>query len=438
MNIATHTIASEEIMAFLDAELSAERAQFVAAHIEECPRCGNFANEQRETSGRIGNWAVPVAPRNKLWEDSLRESVRQVVSKPRLVSSSRVGSFLRRRWLVVACPVALVAVVLTRVGLAPPRAEWGKDSRIDVQLGPARTHTVRALPDPVARPVPKPPAGGVASGADTSDTNGSLGYQVADGALYSAGKDQEEEQVKGVGRFSMSEPMIARMVSLSILAKDFTSSRATLDAILARHHGYAASLTANTQQNSARSVQASLRIPAGELSAAIAELKSLGQVQSETQGGEEVTQQHADLVARLKNSRETERRLQAILEQRTGKVSDVLAVEQEIARVRGEIEQMEAEQKSLEHRVSFASVELTLAEEYKAQINLPAPAISTRIHNAMVAGYRDAVENLVGIVLWFASNGPSFLIWVAFLAPIAWFARRRWLRASVQLSSAVQ
>ena len=177
-------------------------------------------------------------------------------------------------------------------------------------------------------------------------------------------------------------------------------------------------------------MQASLRIPANELAATIGELKSLGQVQSESQNGEEVTQQHADLVARLKNSRETERRLQAILENRTGKISDVLEVEQEIARVRGEIEQMEGEQQGLEHRVSFATIELSLAEEYKAQMNQTSPAISIRIHNATIAGYRDAIENLVGIVLFCAEYGPSLLIWVVFLAPIAWFVRRRWLRAS--------
>jgi chromosome segregation ATPase len=230
--------------------------------------------------------------------------------------------------------------------------------------------------------------------------------------------------------------MIARTISIALVAKDFSSSRATLEAILARHHGYAASLTANTQQNAARSLQASLRIPAPELGAALAELKSLGQVQNETQGGEEVTQQHADLVARLKNSRETERRLQAILEQRTGKITDVLAVEQEIARVRGEIEQMEAEQKSLEHRVDFATVDLSVLEEYKAQIGSPSPSFSTRLHNALVGGYRDALETLAGIVLFFAADGPSIFLWLAFLLPVMWLLRRRWLREHAAVSPA--
>jgi hypothetical protein len=80
--------------------------------------------------------------------------------------------------------------------------------------------------------------------------------------------------------------MIARTVTLSIMVKDFSFSRTTLDAILARHHGYAASLNASTQPNAARFLQASLRIPAGELNAAVAELKSLGQLENESQNGE--------------------------------------------------------------------------------------------------------------------------------------------------------
>src|SRR6202040_3816149 len=144
----------------------------------------------------------------------------------------------------------------------------------------------------------------------------------------------------------------------------------------------------------------------GELDAVMVELKSLGRVQNESQSGEEVTQQHADLVARLKNSRETEARLQDILRNRTGKISDVLAVEQEIARVRGEIEQMEAEQKNLEHRVDFATIDLKLSEEYKAKLDSPTPAVSTLIHNAAVNGYRNVADTLLSIVLFFAEYGP--------------------------------
>jgi hypothetical protein len=171
-----------------------------------------------------------------------------------------------------------------------------------------------------------------------------------------------------------------------------------------------------------------LRIPAPELASAIAELKSLGHIESESQNGEEVTQQHADLVARLRNSRETEHRMQAILQQRTGKISDVLAVEQEIARVRGEIEQMEAEQKNLEHRVDFATINLQLAEEYKAQLESPAPAASVLLRNAVVNGFRNTFEGILSVLLFLTESAPTVLLWLAILffpVRILWRRYRR-------------
>jgi len=227
--------------------------------------------------------------------------------------------------------------------------------------------------------------------------------------------------------------MIARTVSLAIVVKDFAAARASLDSILLRHRGYAAQLTAATQENAPRSLQASLRIPAPELAAALAELKTLGRVQNESQSGEEVTQQHADLAARLQNSRETEERLRAILEQRTGKIEDVLQVEEEIARVRGEIEQMEAEQQALEHRVDFASVDLQLTEEYKAELNSPSGSVWNRVRNAFVAGLSSAAETILGIVLFLEEDGPVLLIWLAILGLPVFLLVRRYRRVRAKL-----
>jgi hypothetical protein len=198
---------------------------------------------------------------------------------------------------------------------------------------------------------------------------------------------------------------------------------------LAPHHGYSAQLNIATPGNAPRSIQASLRVPATELSSAVADLKTLGRVENESQSGEEVTQQHTDLVVRLKISRETERRFRAILEQRTGNVVDVLQVEEGIARVRGDIERMEAEQIALEHRVDFTAVELQLNEEYKAQLNPAAPSVSIRVHNSLVAGYHNASETVLGILLFFAEYGLTLLLWLVILVLPAILVRRRYRKA---------
>jgi Domain of unknown function (DUF4349)/Putative zinc-finger len=408
MSANTHLAAPEEVMALLDGELSADRARFISAHIEECSNCRELADLLRGNSHALSKWTVhPAFPSS--FESSLVEAAHEISSKRPPAGAAPVRRFLRRHWLLTAGASALtvgVALTFSTVSHLP--------------MGTVAQSAPGFVPNSSGTPVY------LYSGASGKENKNSVSML-----------DEGQEELQRVSERASLGPMIARTVSLSVVVKDLGFSRTVLDAILARHHGYAASLSVSTPENTARSLEASLRIPAAELNAAVAELKSLGHVQNEAQNGEEVTQQHADLVARLKNSRETEQRLQSILLERTGKVSDVLAVEQEIARVRGEIEQMEVAQKSLEHRVDFAAIHLNLAEEYKARINSPSPAISTRLDNALVAGYRDATEMLVGIVLFFAANGPSLLIWLAFLLPLAWLLRRRWLRANAAASSLI-
>jgi hypothetical protein len=223
-------------------------------------------------------------------------------------------------------------------------------------------------------------------------------------------------------------PMIARTVDLNIVVKDFPAARTALDAIVLRHHGYSAHLSATTTDNAPRILQNSLRIPSTEVASAVSEIKSLGRVVGESQSGEEVTQRHADLAARLQNSRETEQRLRDILAQRTGKIEDVLQVEEEIARVRGEIEGMESDQKTLEHRVDFASVDLYLNEEYKEQFNTPSTSVSTQIGNAFVTGFRNAASMLLGLALFIEEAVPVVLIWLVILGVPALLVWRRYRR----------
>ncbi len=41
---------------------------------------------------------------------------------------------------------------------------------------------------------------------------------------------------------------------------------------------------------------------------------------------------------------------------------------------------------------------------------------STRLHNAFVAGYHNASETILGIVLFLEEFGPAILIWLVILA----------------------
>jgi hypothetical protein len=90
---------------------------------------------------------------------------------------------------------------------------------------------------------------------------------------------------------------------------------------------------------------------------------------------------------------------------------------------------MEAEQKNLEHRVDFATINLRLSEEYRAKLDSPAPAISTLIGNAAVNGYRNVADTLLAIVLFFAEYGPVLIFWLFLFSIPARLVWRRWCHA---------
>jgi hypothetical protein len=438
MNTAIHPVAPEEVMAFLDGELAPAEAQAVSAHLDHCAECADLAERFHATSESLSEWTVPPAP-SSLEEAVLTQAASAVAgSVPAKPGRSAQLSFLNWRLWAVGGGSAVTAVLLL-VAFTVSMTYYEdrpRPSRPMATMITSQNLADYAKPQSAGEPVLKgKPASSASFGAARSGAlmNNSLVSPSSRSVVAGMGAGDHGGGAPLAESPAATAPMIARAVSLSIVVKDFAAARASLDSILLRHRGYAAQLIAATQENAPRSFQASLRIPAPELAATLAELKALGRVENESQAGEEVTQQHTDLAARLQNSRETEERLRAILEQRTGKIEDVLQVEEEIARVRGEIEQMEAEQQALEHRVEFASVDLQLTEEYKAELNPPSASVSNRLHNALVAGLRNAAETVLGIALFLVESGPVLLIWLAIfgLPVLALVLRYRRMRAKL-------
>ena len=139
----------------------------------------------------------------------------------------------------------------------------------------------------------------------------------------------------------------------------------------------------------ARSLRATLLIPANRLDAALPSLKAIGFVLEESQGGDDVTEQVVDVEARLSNARNTEKRLVDLLQKRTGDLADVLAAEREIARVREEIERSTRSGRTSTPR-DLRHVEPGVMRRNSRASSIWARARSGRFRDAFVAGLTDA------------------------------------------------
>src|SRR5258705_11065579 len=99
-------------------------------------------------------------------------------------------------------------------------------------------------------------------------------------------------------------PLMAHTAELAVATREFAKSRTSLEEILERHRGYAARLRMAGRRTGSV-LSATLGVPSTELASTVSELKSLGEVEQEEQAADEITQQRAELEARLSNARGT-------------------------------------------------------------------------------------------------------------------------------------
>jgi Domain of unknown function (DUF4349)/Putative zinc-finger len=410
-----HLIEQEEVMAYLDGELSVDRAAVAMSHLERCPECQSLAAGLRSVSQKLMTWEIE-APGSGI-KQALAAEFEQRAPTP-VTKPQRKGVTVRRwMWAGAFAAICLAGLSISSIQERMSRRQQeatglsAPSSNLEYFYTPPSSKTIAAP----AAPPPPPPSGAPVQGKEYDRLQQFAEARKAPTNLPLNGR-QINRLLKlepGVlpDHAAPTGPLIIRTAGLTLTAKNFDDSRARLDDILRRHRGYIGDLNVNSPTGSGRSFTATLRIPADQLDAALADLKSLGRVETESQNGQDVTSQYVDLEARLGNARHTEERLTALLRERTGKLSDVLAVENEISRVRGEIEQMEAERKNLSSQVTFATINATVNENYQAQLQVVPVSTATQVRNAAVEGYRTMVDGVVGAILFVFSYAPTLILW---------------------------
>jgi hypothetical protein len=403
--MSNHPIEQDELMAYLDGELEARRAAEAASHLEQCPECQKLAQELQEVSQMMVAWQVEETESEPSNEVNAALEKRQIEKPLRRGHDlkARLG-FLGGRRLLFGGGLAAIALVVGGVFMnltkpaymyvAPPAdtspAQQAMKTELEKRTPKAPKRQGASIPQPTGTPQP---------------SHGLIGDEDE--------TDQEDQETPD--NAPGNAPMIIRTADLGVVVKEFEKARLSVDEILRRHRGHVGELSVSNPTGAARSLNGTLRIPSNQLDAALNDLKALGRVDKESQGGEEVTQEYIDLQARLANAKHTEQRLIEIQATRTGKLSDVLAVEVQIGRVRGEIERMEAERKNMKNQVDFATLNLTVVEDYKADLKVGPPSTGTQFRNAAVDGLESVTHGIISLLLWLLSAGPTVLVWVAIL-----------------------
>lgn len=230
---------------------------------------------------------------------------------------------------------------------SPSSEEGGTRAQASMPVGVGRGQPARQVP---AVPMPAGPA--AAAGLGAAGAPASKGKQAASDKVASS------EEAPGT-------PILIYAGALALLV-DPAAFAATIDSATE----LATKLGGFVGRHDDRSV--TLRVPSTHFREAMRELEKLGAVQSRNVAAEDVTEEFHDLDVRLRSLQATRKRLEELL-QKAANIHDVLEVEEQLARVTGEIDRIEGRIRFLQSHAALSTITVTLAPKTPTALKTLAP-----------------------------------------------------------------
>lgn len=234
------------------------------------------------------------------------------------------------------------------------------------------------------------------------------------------------------------ESRVIRNGNLSIRVEDAEWTADEIDRVVTRLGGFTSSRMMNGQEaypmplmrgngeydaasrktnsvsgNTIQSGTVTVKVPSSKFAEAVSSIKGIATVViNESSSASDVTMQFADLEAQIRNKRTEEEAFTKILNTNTGKVSDILEVTRELARVRGEIEQLETQKKYMESETDMAELSISLTEDAKVGTTTDAwrPWQTVKMAmNQLLLKFQGFVD---GVIYFIVSVLPFFLLYL--------------------------
>ena len=285
-----------------------------------------------------------------------------------------------------------------------------------------RQHT-RSHPAPASVPQ-LPPAGHYEKGQAYIPV--SMADLQREGALTQAGLVDKDLPDAADGRNIVRTASIEMIVQHPAqVAQDITELAEKLGGYLVTADGGGVNTTSGTLM---------VRVPVSEFEEARAEIRKMGlRVEAEKFDAKDVTQEHVNQEASIRNLRAEESQYLAILQQ-AHTVNDMIFVSQKLSEVRGMIEKQEAEFNALSHEAETVAIAVSLRTEAEQQVF----GLDWRPLYELKEAASDGVQEVINygvviatvllyvpaLLLW---TGTIFLVMVFGWRTVQWM-RRRWSR----------
>lgn len=210
--------------------------------------------------------------------------------------------------------------------------------------------------------------------------------------------------------------MIIRTATASVEVDSLERAVAQVKELAARVGGYVSNSEIEVGKGRQRQGDIQMKVPAIRFEEALSGLSPIGRLESVNVVAQDVGEEFVDVNARMDNAKRLEQRLIELLGTRTGKLKDVLAVEEALARVREEIERHEGRIRYLKAHTAMSTLSVTVHE--------PFPVVGTAGKSVMGEAFTQAWRNFV-VLMAFAVQSLGVVLPLGVLAIAGWMLTKR-------------
>lgn len=164
---------------------------------------------------------------------------------------------------------------------------------------------------------------------------------------------------EGAAFVPVSDRLVIKTATLTLIVKDVQESISQVTAIATEAGGFVVQSKAGKQADKLVAT-ITIRVPVAAFEATLDKLRKVAvEVNSESLGGQDVTEEYTDLEAQLRNLQATEKQLLNLLE-RAQTVEDTLKVYNQLTDIRGRIERLQGRMNYLQKSAAMSTITVNL------------------------------------------------------------------------------
>lgn len=248
--------------------------------------------------------------------------------------------------------------------------------------------------------------------------NSSMGTTSMESEDISDVTEGEESQNSGTDAVTIQKNRkLIRDISISLETENCDELTGSIKTKVLQLDGYIESMLISDQSyygdKMLKSGNITARIPAEKMDLFLDTILKEANITSHSENVEDVTLQYVDMESHKAVLRAEQERLLAFLEQ-AETIEDMIALESRLSQLRYEIESMEAQLRTYDNLVNYATVDLSIQEVSrllpKEEVN---PTMGQRISTGFGENLYRALRGLENVLVAIIVTMPFWIIWVA-------------------------